>query len=53
LAFDRRTKLEREWGVLGAQEAELGEGLRQSTSEQKRDTLLFPNFNQGFHVKGS
>jgi len=37
---------------LGAQEAALGEGLRQSTNEQ-RETLFFPNFKQGVQVRGT
>ena len=36
---------------LGAQEAELGESLRQSIGEQRN--IHFPNLKQGFHVKGS
>jgi len=37
--------------ILGTQEAELGESLRQSVGEQRN--THFPNFKQGFQVRGS
>jgi len=46
------SNLDREWVViLGTQEAELGESLRQSVGEQRN--THFPNFKQGFQVRGS
>ena len=51
MAFEKRTKLESERWVSGMQEAEVGESLRQSTSEKKgtlfSSQILIKDFRLG------